>query len=166
MNVEVRAATSGDAAALVELAEAVGGEPQGWLITDGEWRSVGDERRYLRAIRRSGHAAVLVAEADDRIVGRLSIARDPHPASRHVADLGLMVAQDSRRLGAGRALMLAAEDWAREVGVTKIELHVFPYNEAAIALYEQLGYRREGLRLAHYRRGGEFLDVVLMAKNL
>jgi RimJ/RimL family protein N-acetyltransferase len=166
VNVEVRPATSGDAAALVELAQAVGGEPEGWLITDGEWRSVGDERRYLRAIRRSAHAAVLVAEADDRIVGRLSISRDPHPASRHVADVGLMVAQDARRRGTGRALMLAAEDWARDVGVTKIELHVFPYNEAALALYEELGYRREGLRLRHYRRGDELLDVVLMAKDI
>ena len=166
MSVEVRPAVSGDAAALVELAQAVGGEAEGWLITDGEWRSVGDERRYLRAIRRSEHAAVLVAEADERIVGRLSITRDPHPASRHVADLGLMVAQDARRRGAGRALMLAAEDWARDVGVRKIELHVFPYNEAALALYEQLGYRREGLRLGHYLRGGEFLDVVLMAKEI
>ena len=162
----VRPASGGDAAELVELARSVGSEPEGWLITDGEWRSVGDERRYLRAIRRSTHAAVLVAETDDRIVGRLSISRDPHPASRHVADLGLMVAQDARRQGVGRALMEAAEDWAREVGILKVELHVFPYNEAALALYEELGYRREGLRLAHYARGGEFLDVVLMAKEI
>jgi RimJ/RimL family protein N-acetyltransferase len=163
--VNVRPAAAADATALVELAQSVGGEPEGWLITDGEWRSVGDERRYLRAIRRSAHAAVLVAETD-RIVGRLSISRDPHPASRHVADVGLMVAQDVRRQGVGRALMQAAEDWARATGVTKIELHVFPYNEAALALYEELGYRREGLRLAHYRRGDEFLDVVLMAKEI
>ena len=141
-------------------------EPEGWLITDGEWRSVGEERRYLRAIRRSSHAAVLVAEADDRIVGRLSISRDPHPASRHVADVGLMVAQDARRTGVGRALMQGAEEWARAVGVTKIELHVFPYNTAALALYDDLGFRREGLRIGHYLRGGEFLDVILMAKEI
>ena len=48
----VRPAAASDAAALVELAEAVGSEPEGWLITDGEWRSVGDERRYLRAIEK------------------------------------------------------------------------------------------------------------------
>jgi RimJ/RimL family protein N-acetyltransferase len=162
----VRPAAGGDAAELVALAQSVGGEPEGWLITDGEWRTVGEERRYLRAIRKSEHAAVLVAETDEGLVGRLSISRDPHPASMHVADLGLMVAQDARRQGVGRALMAAAEDWARRVGVLKIELHVFPYNEAALALYDELGYRREGLRLGHYARGGEFLDVVLMAKTL
>ena len=162
----VRHAEAGDAAALVELARAVGSEEEGWLITDGEWRSAADERRYVRAIRRSPNAAVLVAETAEGVVGRLSIARDPHPASRHVADLGLMVARDYRRRGAGRALMQAAEAWARNVGIRKIELHVFPHNAAAISLYESLGYEREGLRRRHYRRGGALVDAVLMAKEL
>ena len=162
----IRYAEPGDAAALVELARAVGSEPDGWLITNGVWRSASDERRYLRAIRNSSHAAVLVVEAPEGIVGRLSIARDSHPASSHVADLGLMVARRFRRRGAGRALMEAAEDWAREVGVRKIELHVFPHNVGAIALYEQLGYVREGLRRRHYRRGGDLVDAVLMAKEV
>jgi RimJ/RimL family protein N-acetyltransferase len=162
--IRIRRADPCDAAGLVELARAVGSEPEGWLITDGDWRSAAEERRYLRAIRRSDHAAVLVAETDGAIVGRLSISRDPHPASRHVADLGVMVARESRRRGAGRALMEAAEEWATSVGVRKIELHVFPHNSAGMSLYESLGYEREGLRRAHYRRGDEFLDAVLMAK--
>ena len=166
MTIEVRPAEPRDAAELVELARTVGAEPEGWLITNGEWRSAGEERRYLRAIRRSAHAAVFVAENGDRIVGRLSISRDPHPASRHVADLGLMIARDFRRRGAGRALMRAAEEWARGAGVAKIELHVFPHNTAAIALYESLGYEREGLRRRHYRRGVELLDAILMAKEV
>ena len=166
MTIRVRHAEPGDAAALVELARAVGGEPEGWLIADGSWRSAGDERRYLRAIRRYADAAVLVAELDGAIVGRLSLARDPHPASEHVADLGLMVAKDHRRRGVGSALMEAAEQWARSAGVRKLELHVFPHNEPAIALYDRLGYRREGVRRRHYRRGDQLVDVVLMAKNV
>jgi RimJ/RimL family protein N-acetyltransferase len=150
----------------VELARDVGGEEEGWLITGGEWRTPGEERRYLRSIRRHPHAAVFVAETDGTIIGRLSIARDPHPASDHVADVGLMVDRGHRRLGAGTALMVEAERWARQVGVRKLELHVFPYNEAAIALYEGLGYEREGFRRRHYRRGTELVDAILMAKEL
>jgi RimJ/RimL family protein N-acetyltransferase len=164
--VRVRPAEPGDAARLVELARDVGGEEEGWLITGGEWRTPGEERRYLRSIRRHPHAAVFVAEAAGTIIGRLSIARDAHPASDHVADVGLMVDRGHRRLGAGTALMLEAERWARQVGVRKLELHVFPYNEAAIALYEGLGYEREGFRRQHYRRGGELVDAILMAKEL
>jgi RimJ/RimL family protein N-acetyltransferase len=164
----VREADPSDAEQLTRLAEAVSGEPEAWLISaDGEWRSVGDERRYLKALRRYPNAAVFVAERDGgALIGRLSLARDTHPASAHVADLGLMVAKDARRAGVGRALLEAAVDWARASGVRKLELHVFPWNEAAIALYERFGFEREGLRKRHYRRAGEDVDAILMALSI
>jgi L-phenylalanine/L-methionine N-acetyltransferase len=163
----VRRAQPGDAGALVELAEAVASEPGGWLISDGIWRTPGEERRFLRALRRYDDAAVFVAELPmNGIVGRLSLGRDPHPASRHVADLGLMVSERHRRRGIGTALLREAEEWARTVGVRKLELHVFPHNDAAIHLYESVGFRREGLRRGHYRRGEEYLDAVLMALDV
>ena len=161
--VVVRRANAGDAAALVALAGAVAGEREGWLIADGAWRSVGEERRYLRALRRYDDAAVYVAESPDGIVGRLSLGRDTHPASRHVADLGLMVAAGQRRRGIGRALLRQAVEWARHNRVRKLELHVFPHNEPAIALYERFGFRREGYREGHYRRGDDYFDAILMA---
>jgi [ribosomal protein S18]-alanine N-acetyltransferase len=159
----IRRATPADAAALVELGRAVSSEPEAWLITEGNWRNVGDERRYLRAARRSPHAAVFVAENEAGLVARLSLARDSHPASPHVADLGLMVAAGHRRHGIGRALLEQAVAWARESEVEKLELHVFPHNKPAITLYEQFGFEREGLRRRHFRRAGRLVDAVLMA---
>jgi len=63
----------------------------------------------------------------------------------------------------GTALLEAAVAWAREAGVRKLELHVFPWNEAALRLYEVFGFEREGYRKRHYRRGGELVDAILMA---
>jgi RimJ/RimL family protein N-acetyltransferase len=159
----VRRAEPADAEGLTELGDAVGSEPEGWLVTTNGWRNANDERRYLRAIRRYPDAAVFVAEDDGVIVGRLSIARDQHPASKHVADLGLMVAATHRRRGIGTALLDAAVRWARAGDVRKLELHVFPWNEAAIKLYERYGFVREGLRHGHYRRGDDYVDAILMA---
>lgn len=165
--VQVRVAVPGDAARVVMLASAVASEPEGWLLADSSWRSVGEERRYIRTVLRHPDAALLVAATGEEIVGRLSIMRDPHPSSAHVADIGLMVAAQCRRQGIGSALMLAAETWAQAAAISKLELHVFPHNLAAIGLYEKLGYRREGLRAAHYRRpDGSFVDAILMAKHL
>ncbi len=166
MTLLVRAAKPEDAASLAALAAAVGREPEGWLLNTDGWRSVAEERRYLRALRRHPDAAVFVAEEDGAIVGRLSIARDPHQASRHVADLGLMVADGHRRRGIGRALLEQAVVWAQASGVLKLELHVFPWNEPAIHLYERFGFEREGLRKGHYRRAGEYVDAILMALRL
>jgi RimJ/RimL family protein N-acetyltransferase len=164
----IRPAEPADAEALVALGRAVGGEPGGWLLTTSDWRSAGDERRYLKAIRRYPNAAVYVAETDEgELVGRLSLARDQHPSSSHVADLGLMVAAGWRRQGIGRALLEEAVEWARGAGVRKLELHVFPHNEAAIKLYESFGFEREGYRKQHYRRStGDYVDAILMAYHV
>ena len=164
--ISIRPAEGSDASELVALAAAIGGEPGGWLLTTEAWRPVSDERRYLKAVRRHADAAVFVALDGDRIVGRLSLARDPHPASAHVADLGMMVAASHRRRGIGRKLLDAAVAWARVVNVEKLELHVFPWNEPAIRLYEDFGFEREGLRRRHYVRDGVAVDALLMAYHL
>jgi RimJ/RimL family protein N-acetyltransferase len=77
-----------------------------------------------------------------------------------------MVAADRRGQGIGRGLLEAAVDWARAADVTKLELHVFPWNEPAIRLYERFGFEREGVRRGHYRRAGEEVDAILMAYRL
>jgi len=63
----------------------------------------------------------------------------------HVADLA--VTEDSRRLGVGRALMYAAEAWARARGLAVLSLDVWSTNERARAFYGSLGYSAESLCL-------------------
>ena len=88
------------------------------------------------------------------------------PVEEVQRELGLMVAAGHRRQGVGTALMEEAATWARHSGVTKLELHVFPHNEGAIALYRKLGYEDEGRRHRHYRIGGHYVDAILMALYL
>jgi RimJ/RimL family protein N-acetyltransferase len=60
-----------------------------------------------------------------------------------------------------------AVERARQAGVHKLALQVWPHNTAAIALYERFGFRREGHLRSHYRRrSGELWDAVVMGLPL
>jgi len=159
----VRPAVTADADTLVALGRGVASEEELWLTYN---RSPSDERRNVKGVRRDPNAAAFVAETGEGVVGRLSIARDGNPVSHHVAELGLMVAASARHRGIGTALMEEAVKWARGSGVTKLELHVFPHNEPAIALYRKLGFQEEGHRRRHYRIAGHYVDAILMALYL
>jgi RimJ/RimL family protein N-acetyltransferase len=51
-----------------------------------------------------------------------------------------VISEQFRRQGYGTAALLALEDVARQMGLTKLNLHVFGHNTPAKALYEKVGY--------------------------
>ena len=62
-------------------------------------------------------------------------------------------------------MLIEAALEARPPDAHKIELEVFPDNEAAIELYRSLGFEQEGLRRDHYRReDGSLRSALLMAR--
>jgi RimJ/RimL family protein N-acetyltransferase len=101
----------------------------------------------------------LVAVAAGEVVGSLHI-----DASRFgFGEIGMAVARPWRGQGVGSALLARAIDWARERGLHKLSLGVFPHNDAAIALYRKFGFGEEGRRVEHIRRAsGERWDVIEM----
>lgn len=74
------------------------------------------------------------------------------------------VAVAYRRQGAADALMNAALDRARTLGLAFITLEVRASNEAAIALYQKHGYAEVGRRKNYYQAPRE--DAILMTRFL
>jgi ribosomal protein S18 acetylase RimI-like enzyme len=101
----------------------------------------------------------LVALAGTELIGSLHVA-----SSRFgFGEIGMAVAREWRGRGVGAALLGAAIVWARERGLHKLSLSVFPHNAAAIALYRKYGFVEEGRRVKHYRRtSGELWDALDM----
>ncbi len=64
----------------------------------------------------------------------------------------LFVAPAARQLGAGRALMLAAEAHARAHGSARLELSTARSNSPAQALYASLGWERDDKFCVYTRR--------------
>ena len=147
----IRAAVDGDRKSLALLFAAVAEERDGIAAEPpidvealaGRWQLDG----------------TLVGVAAGELVGELRV----EPTYFGYGEIGMMVAAGWRGRGVGTALVAAAIDWARERGLHKLSLGVFPHNEAAIALYRKFGFADEGRRIEHIRRAnGEQWDLVEM----
>ena len=60
----------------------------------------------------------------------------------------LHVFEEYQRRGYGKQAMLALEGEVKKLGLDRISLHVFGHNQAAQALYEQLGYEITNINMS------------------
>jgi ribosomal protein S18 acetylase RimI-like enzyme len=93
---------------------------------------------------KAGTCVVVVARREEKIVGTVQFDLATPPNQPHRAEVKkLLVHPDARRDGIARALMLALEEQARNVGRTLLTLDTA--SEAAEKLYLSLGYVRVGI---------------------
>ena len=151
MAIEVRPMVDGDRLRLAEIFAQVAAERDG-IATEPP---VDVEARAARWELEGTFVALL----DGELVGGLHIGR----AYGGYGDLGMHIAKHARGIGVGSALMERGIAWAREQGLHKISLGVWPHNAAGIALYKKFGFVEEGRRVKQYRRqSGELWDTIDM----
>ncbi len=102
-------------------------------------------RDFLEARLARDESVVFVAEAGAGLVGfcQLYPTWCSVAAGKTFVLYDLFVADEARRSGAGRALMLAAQAFALEAGAVRIDLSTAHTNSRAQALYESLGWKRD-----------------------
>jgi ribosomal protein S18 acetylase RimI-like enzyme len=105
-------------------------------------------RRFLGERFERGESAILVAEdGNGEIVGftQLYPAFCSVLADRTFVLYDLFVGPAARGTGAGRALMTAAEAYARAPGAARLELQTAKTNRVGQSLYESCGWKRDEL---------------------
>lgn len=129
------------------------------MITD----SVLKTEEFLRNPQPGRH--ILVGEFEGQVVGIVGLTVEPHPRMNHVASFGISVDTDFQGRGFGKKLLEAiidlSENWLMLV---RLELGVIVDNEKAIALYESLGFVKEGVKKYAIKRNGVYVDEYIMAR--
>ncbi len=94
-------------------------------------------------------AGVFVAESAGRVAGFVTVTERTHFTGQVDGYVGeLAVAPHLTRHGVGRALMAAAEEWARDRGLENLTLETGAANLPALGFYRSLGYVAEEVRLS------------------
>lgn len=143
---QIRALLAEDAENVAQIEAAVFSEP--WKVQD-----------FLQMVK-VDYAHYFVAEIDGEIVGYCGI--------RNMAGDGeitnVAVVKAYRQRGIGRALMEHLLKAAPSFGIGDCTLEVRAGNAPAIALYESLGFRTEGVRPDFYEKPRE--DALIMWKRM
>ncbi len=105
---------------------------------------------------------------NDKIIGQLlfRVSHPEHPWVKHVGEFGMTVLKDYWGQGVGSALLEQMEDFAKSIGITRIEAKVRVSNARGIALYKKSGYEIEGSRKKAALIDGVFQDEFYIAKLL
>jgi ribosomal protein S18 acetylase RimI-like enzyme len=102
----------------------------------------------------------IATDERERPVGMAGVVR-----SDEVADaaelISMWVDPAARGAGAGDALVQAAVDRARRMGVGRLILHVVEGNASAVKLYERNGFRHTGEQITRERDGAVELEMAL-----
>lgn len=157
----VRAARPKDARSFLEMWRTVVAEKR-YVRSETVTRSVGYYRRHYFHRSWTDSQGSLVAVHEDHVIGHLNVSREEGPMTRHIASLGMAVAPGWRGRGVGSALLAEAVRWAREMGVEKLALSVYPDNDAALALYRKFGFQEEGRLTGHSKKSIGYLDEIVM----
>jgi aminoglycoside 6'-N-acetyltransferase I len=88
--------------------------------------------------------AVLVADDNDELLGFAELNIRPYAEGCNTDSVGFLegwyVLPEARRRGIGRALVVAAEDWARAQGCTEFASNALAENELSRTAHRALGF--------------------------
>jgi diamine N-acetyltransferase len=149
-SVSIRPAVQADIPSLNPLFEAL--DEQHRIALPEVFREPAGARReqsWFDWIIAGPDRAILVAEGIDKeIIGLVVLVVRSIPANvvrdaRRFAEIDqLVVGVGARRSGVGRSLLQASKTWAREQGISQLEVSAWSFNVEAIDFYRKLGFRR------------------------
>ncbi len=118
--------------------------------------------------RPAGPADTLVATVAGEPVGLIALrpptALESNAHVLEVCEFAVLAAHRGRGIGA--ALLEAGVDEARSRGARRLTLRVLSTNPGARRLYEAAGFELEGVLRGEFLLEGEYVDDLLMARDL
>lgn len=164
----IRSVTKDDAEKMLTYLESIAGESNNLTFGPGEFDiTIEKERELLELYSQSERHFFIVAEYQNRIIANINFSTHNRKRLYHTGEFGVSVAKDYWHNGIGEVLIRELIQWAKDGGlVTKINLRVRDDNAAAIALYEKLGFIKEGHISRAFLIDGKYYDTYCMGLEL
>lgn len=161
----LRNAHEKDAAAIARIKAEVITEKVYMLREEDEadFSEESERREILEHLNKEG-SVYIVAECGEEIAGFLEFMNGTLKRTKHSGMFSVYLSKSYRGDGIGTLLVQTLLEWAQQsLLIEKVTLAVFSSNTRAIALYEKLGFEREGCCPKDMKLSdGTYMDSVLM----
>lgn len=108
---------------------------------------------------------IYIFNADGNDAGMFKLIRQEHRDSHKAYLGGLAIHPSSAGKGYGLQMMNEIIELGKSMGILRMDLSVAVFNDKAIALYEKVGFNKEGVmkKFTHLKSEGRFIDEQLMS---
>ncbi|MGU7887056.1 N-acetyltransferase family protein [Streptococcus suis] len=156
-----------DAAAFIDFMNQVARETDYLVMDETGFRFSVDEMETIfeAGIENPGELCLL-AKVGTEVIGAISVKSSKQFRISHIGNIFIAIRKEYWGHGLGTILLDEVIHWAEEMGILKrLELTVQVRNEAAVHLYQKLGFNIEGTQIRGARTDeGEWLDLYYMGK--
>ncbi|GGA39546.1 GNAT family N-acetyltransferase [Psychrobacillus lasiicapitis] len=161
----IREAELEDARPFIKLQETIFSETDFMLYGKSDIQmTVQRIRKNFTSWKNESNSILLLAIMNGQYAGYVQFTGGPAPRALHRASVVIGVTQEFSKKGIASSLMLHGEKWAKEAGISKLELSVIKENLNAQKLYRKLGFENEGDRKNALIINGHFVDEYYMGK--
>lgn len=153
-----------DSESFLNMLKQLDRETKNMIYEEDERKStVNDIRKQIEEVTKSD-SLLLVAEADEKLVGFLSADRGFANRIRHSAYIVIGILEAYRGKKIGSRFFEELDKWAATSSIKRLELTVMKHNEAGVNLYKKMGFEIEGVKVKSLAVDGKYIDEYYMAK--
>jgi RimJ/RimL family protein N-acetyltransferase len=156
-----------DAENLMNLIKEVETSAEYMLMEPGERQTTLEKQRMMiERVEKQENAVILAAQNEGRMIGYLMAIGGSVKRTGHSAYIVVGILMEYRGKGVGTELFQAVEEWAKNHGISRLELTAVTRNTAGISLYQKSGFEIEGTKRNSLIINGEFHNEYYMSKLL
>lgn len=160
----IREAAKNDAEQLIEVMKNA--EESGFMLFDPGERKIEVEpfAEFIEATNTQEKSRIFVACEKERILGYLMVQNEKPRRISHRGYVVIGIHSDSRGKGIGKSLFIHVVTWAKKVNLHRLDLTVVTENDAAVALYKNMGFEIEGIKRDSLVIDNNYVDEYYMSK--
>lgn len=156
-----------DAVAFIDFMNQVARESDYLVMDESGFRFSPEEmeRIFEAGIENPGELCLL-AKVGSEVIGAISVKSSKQFRISHIGNIFIAIKKDYWGHGLGTILLDEVIEWAQEMDLLKrLELTVQVRNQAAVHLYQKMGFVIEGTQVRGARTDeGEWLDLYYMGR--